>query len=118
MESVRGSTSARRMAGGAVALIVFALLALALTPSAGAATARLPILFVHGIEGTGAQFESQALRFTSNGYPASWIDEVDYNSTTAAGDQTQVDAQIDQKIAELEQRTGAKQVEVVAHSLG
>ncbi|TMA78950.1 MAG: hypothetical protein E6J72_12730, partial [Deltaproteobacteria bacterium] len=35
-----------------------------------------PVLFVHGIEGSGAQFESQALRFESNGYPATWIDEV------------------------------------------
>ena len=28
-----------------------------------------PILFVHGIEGSGAQFESQKMRFMSNGYP-------------------------------------------------
>ena len=60
-----------------------------------------PILFVHGIEGSGAQFESQALRFTSNGYPADWIDEVDYNSTRAVGDTSEVDQQIDDAIAAL-----------------
>jgi pimeloyl-ACP methyl ester carboxylesterase len=77
-----------------------------------------PILFVHGIEGSGAQFESQKMRFMSNGYPASWFDEVDYNSTRAVADKSEVDQQIDAAIAALEQRTGKSQVDVVAHSLG
>jgi uncharacterized alpha/beta hydrolase family protein len=77
-----------------------------------------PILFVHGIEGSGAQFESQAMRFQSNGYPAAWIDEVDYDSTLAVGNKIQVNEQIDAAIAALEQRTGRSQVDVVAHSLG
>src|SRR5437764_14076478 len=61
------------------ALIAGALLWLA-APTADAASGfkQNPILFVHGIEGTGAQFESQKMRFMSNGYPESWIDEVDY----------------------------------------
>src|SRR6266702_5512006 len=77
-----------------------------------------PIVFVHGIEGSGAQFESQKLRFMSNGYPERWIDEVDYNSTRAVGDKSEVDQQIDAAIAALKQRTGKSQVAVVAHSLG
>jgi pimeloyl-ACP methyl ester carboxylesterase len=77
-----------------------------------------PILFVHGIEGSGAQFESQKMRFMSNGYSAGWFDEVDYNSTRAVGDKSEVDQQIDAAIAALEQRTGKSQVDVVAHSLG
>src|SRR2546422_10891079 len=77
-----------------------------------------PIVFVHGIEGSGAQFESQKMRFMSNGYPERWIDEVDYNSTRAVADKSQVDQQIDDAIAALEQRTGKSQVDVVAHSLG
>lgn len=28
-----------------------------------------PVIFVHGGAGSGAQFESQKMRFTSNGYP-------------------------------------------------
>src|ERR1700704_889515 len=74
-----------RVAGGGgrrlllAALVGGVLLSLS-AASAGAAMFRHnPILFVHGIEGTGAQFESQAMRFDSNGYPANWIDEVDYN---------------------------------------
>jgi pimeloyl-ACP methyl ester carboxylesterase len=77
-----------------------------------------PVLFVHGIEGSGGQFESQALRFASNGYPRQWIDEVDYNSTRAVADKSEVDQQIDDAIARLKQRTGKSQVDVVAHSLG
>src|SRR3989475_11191209 len=77
-----------------------------------------PIVFVHGIEGSGAQFESQKMRFMSNGYPERWIDEVDYNSTRAVADKSEVDQQIDEAIAALEQRTGKSQVDVVAHSLG
>lgn len=77
-----------------------------------------PILFVHGIEGSGAQFESQKMRFMSNAYPERWIDEVDYNSTRAVGDKSEVEKQIDDAIAALEQRTGKSKVDVVAHSLG
>jgi hypothetical protein len=101
----------------ATALVVLGLLFAA---PAGEAQAfdHNPILFVHGIEGSGAQFESQKMRFMSNGYPADWFDEVDYNSTRAVGDSSEVDQQIDNAIAELEQRTGKSQVDVVAHSLG
>src|SRR2546422_5244163 len=59
---------------------------LSAAPAADALTSKHPILFVHGIEGSGAQFESQAMRFESNGYAVSWIDEVDYNSTRAVVD--------------------------------
>jgi hypothetical protein len=77
-----------------------------------------PILFVHGIEGSGSQFESQKMRFMSNGYPEAWVDEVDYDSSRAVGDKSAVDAQIDAKVAALKQRTGKSKVDVVAHSLG
>src|SRR5947199_6868416 len=77
-----------------------------------------PIVFVHGIEGSGAEFESQKMRFMSNGDPESWIDEVDYNSTRAVADKSEVDQQIDDAIAALKQRTGRSKVDVVAHSLG
>src|SRR5436309_6430954 len=77
-----------------------------------------PVLFVHGIEGSGSQFESQKMRFLSNGYPEAWVDELDYDSTRAVGDKSEVDAQIDAKIAALKQRTGRSKVDVIAHSLG
>ena len=77
-----------------------------------------PILFVHGNSGTGAQFQSQALRLTSNGYPASWIDEVDYNSRRGSANAAGRGPMIDAKIAELKKRTGAAQVDLIGHSQG
>jgi pimeloyl-ACP methyl ester carboxylesterase len=106
----------------AIRLVVMVAALVGLLVAAPAAGARSfnhnPILFVHGIEGSGAQFDSQAMRFNSNGYPRRWIDEVDYNSTRAVADKSEVDQQIDDAIAALKQRTGKSQVDVVAHSLG
>jgi hypothetical protein len=103
----------------AVSAVIGAVLLLAGATAANAASfSQNPILFVHGIEGSGAQFESQKMRFMSNGYPKSWFDEVDYNSTRAVGDKSEVDQQIDDAIAALKQQTGKTQVDVVAHSLG
>ena len=103
-----------------VSMLVGAVLALSGAAATEAASSfkQNPVLFVHGIEGSGAQFESQKMRFMSNGYPAGWFDEVDYNSTRAVGDKSEVHQQIDAAIAALEQRTGKSQVDVVAHSLG
>src|SRR6185503_16542929 len=102
-------------------LLVAAIAGVLLLASAPAASARTwrynPVLFVHGIEGSGAQFESQALRFESNRYPATWLDQVDYNSTRAVGDKSEVHQQIDAAIADLKARTGKAQVDVVAHYL-
>src|SRR3954463_9093156 len=101
------------------ALAYAAFLALAAQPAAAQGSfAQNPVLFVHGIEGSGSQFESQKMRFMSNGYPEAWVDEVDYDSTRAVGDKSEVDAQIDAKIAALKQRTGKSKVDVIAHSLG
>src|SRR4051812_1731853 len=101
------------------ALACVALLVLGAQPAAAKSSfGQNPVLFVHGIEGSGSQFESQKMRFMSNGYPEAWIDELDYNSTRAVGDKSEVDSQIDAKIAALKQRTGRSKVDVVAHSLG
>ena len=56
------------------------------------------------------------MRLTSNGYPADWIDEVDYNSTRAAGDASEVEGQIDRAIAAMQEHTGRPKVDVVGHS--
>jgi pimeloyl-ACP methyl ester carboxylesterase len=108
-----------RTLGFIVSMLAGAVLALTgASAEAASSFKQNPILFVHGIEGSGAQFESQKMRFMSNGYPERWIDEVDYNSTRAVGDKSEVDRQIDDAIAALKQRTGKSQVDVVAHSLG
>lgn len=75
-----------------------------------------PIIFVHGFFGSGAQFESQAMRFASNGYAPESIGVVEYDS--AALSLPDVHAQIDAEIAELLDATGRDQVVLIGHSLG
>ncbi len=78
---------------------------------------RRPIVFVHGGAGSGAQFESQAMRFTSNGYPADRIRVLEYNSfdRTTFGE---IPARLDALIAELTAATGFEQIDLLGHSLG
>jgi hypothetical protein len=102
-----------------VAALAGGALVLAATPGADASTfERRPVLFVHGFESAGSNFASQSMRFESNGYPPSWVEEIDYNSTAAVGNQTEVDKQIEQAITSLKQRTGKSQVDVIGHSEG
>ena len=77
-----------------------------------------PILFVHGFVGSAGQFESQKMRFMSNGYPERWIDGIDYDSTFATESRSQVHSRIDAMIADLKQRTGKSKVDLLGHSLG
>src|ERR1700730_12523922 len=79
---------------------------------------RRPVLFVHGFESAGSNFASQAMRFESNGYAPSWVMELDYNSTAAVGNQSEVEKQIEEASATLKQRTGKSQVDVIGHSEG
>lgn len=76
-----------------------------------------PIVFIHGQSGSGAQFQSQALRFASNGYPQSFIRVVEYNSNIP-GTPPDLFARIDAAIAELQALSGRPQVELVGHSRG
>jgi triacylglycerol esterase/lipase EstA (alpha/beta hydrolase family) len=56
---------------GVVAVLVVAsgLIAAAVPASAQSAFDQNPILFVHGFVGSAGQFETQKMRFMSNGYP-------------------------------------------------
>ncbi len=76
------------------------------------------MLFVHGFESAGSNWASQAMRFESNGYKHTWLEAIDYDSPVASGSMTEVEKQIEEAIARLEQQTGRSQVDVVAHSEG
>jgi pimeloyl-ACP methyl ester carboxylesterase len=109
---------------GAIAS-VFMLLAVLLPSStpAGASDGRpshglRPVIFVHGGSGSGAQFESQAQRFASNGYPADYIAVSEYDSTYTLNTREDVWAGIDKVVAEMLEKTGADQVDILGHSLG
>jgi hypothetical protein len=87
-----------------------------------------PVIFVHGFEGSGSQFESQAMRLESNGYPAGWIGVLEYDSTQYAGaiagagltpaQEAPLFDQLDQLIAHMKAITHRPKVELLAHSLG
>ena len=76
-----------------------------------------PMVFVHGGAGSGAQFETQALRFASNGYPANYMRVLEYNSANPAGFAA-IPAQLDALIADIKAETGTDQVDLLGHSLG
>jgi predicted esterase len=102
-----------------VGVVAAAALILAAAPVASAGTfERRPILFVHGFESAGSNFASQAMRFESNGYPHAWVEELDYNSTAAVANMSEVEKQIEEAIAALKLRTGKSQVDVIGHSEG
>jgi pimeloyl-ACP methyl ester carboxylesterase len=77
-----------------------------------------PVIFVHGGAGSGAQFETQALRLTSNGYPSELIGVHEYDSTFGLNTMDQVWSGLDALIAQMLDDSGADQVDLLGHSLG
>ena len=111
----------RRVAAGGIVLALALVLAVLSGPAAAhtpAAHRLNPIVFVHGGAGSGAQFESQQLRFTSNGYPQRLIRVLEYDSTFSLNTMEDVHNKLDQLIATLQQETGRPQADVLGHSLG
>jgi pimeloyl-ACP methyl ester carboxylesterase len=84
----------------------------------GRETAPRPVIFVHGFSGSGAQFETQARRLASNGYPADLIEAHEYDSLFAENTREEVYASLDQRIARLRAKAGTDKVDLLAHSLG
>lgn len=77
-----------------------------------------PIIFVHGAAGSLAQFENQAKRFASNGYPMEYIDGIEYDYSFEKESQDQVLDRLENKIKDVLKETGSDKVDLVAHSLG
>src|SRR5262245_66391047 len=104
----------RRSIATLVTALALAALALAPAPQAGAAGQRpvaaaapRPLIFVHGSGGSGAQFESQAMRFTSNGYPDDRLAVHEYDSTFGIDTIHQVGAGLSALNADTRHSTGA-----------
>jgi pimeloyl-ACP methyl ester carboxylesterase len=100
----------------------FGVIAAATLAFAGAspapAHALRPIVFVHGGSGSGAQYETQAMRFASNGYPPGYVRVHEYDSTFSINTQEQVLAGLDVLIDQLLAETGADKIDLLGHSLG
>lgn len=74
-----------------------------------------PILFVHGYSGDASNWNTMANRFSTDGWPSSYLDRWSYdwrqsNATTAQ----QLSAEVDRLLA----ATGATKVDIVSHSMG
>jgi pimeloyl-ACP methyl ester carboxylesterase len=74
----------------------------------------LPLIFVHGQSGSAQQFETQAMRFTSNGYPQSMLFAFEYSTAVQDNPIAALDAFIDEVLTQ----TGESQVYAVGHSRG
>jgi pimeloyl-ACP methyl ester carboxylesterase len=107
----------------AAAVLLLATLVLSTNPALadgghGRRPAPRPLLFVHGGAGSAQQYQTQAKRFASNGYPIDRVAVYEYDSTFSRNTREEIHAGIDRRITELLTATGASQVDLAAHSLG
>ena len=79
---------------------------------------KTPLIFVHGGAGSASQFASQAMRLTSNGYPQSYLFALEYDSSFTVDTMDSVHNRLDDLIAQVQEQTGATQVDLMGHSLG
>jgi len=103
----------RQWLAGALVLLA-GMLGLVAAPISRAAEPLLPVVFVHGQSGSAQQFETQAMRFTSNGYPQEMLFAFEYDTSQAANPLADLDAFIDGVLAQ----TGAGKVYAIGHSRG
>jgi pimeloyl-ACP methyl ester carboxylesterase len=104
--------------GIVIAVLVASLAGSGAADAYGKRPAPRPVIFVHGGSGSGAQFDTQALRLMSNGYPADRIAVHEYDSTFGTNTMEEVWAGLDELIAELLRESGADRVDLLGHSLG
>jgi pimeloyl-ACP methyl ester carboxylesterase len=117
---MRISIMCNRSAVGFRALLATLFVALAgfatgaLASSHTNADAPMPVVFVHGQSGSAQQFETQAQRFTSNGYPQELLFAFEYDTSSPLNPVAALDAFLDAVLAE----TGAEKVYAIGHSRG
>ena len=108
----------RRLVAAAVGAATVATLLGASTPASAQERELLPIVFVHGGAGSGAQYETQSRRFDGNGYPAGYVRAFEYDSSFATNTFAQVTERLDAFVDALRAELGVEQVNLVGHSLG
>src|SRR4030042_2911470 len=77
-----------------------------------------PIVFGHGMAGSADQFELQAMRFASNGYPACFISGFEYDTTMTSIEAWFYVENLNKHINDVLDETGAEQVDLLGHSMG
>jgi pimeloyl-ACP methyl ester carboxylesterase len=105
-----------RRTGWAVAAAALVVLAAAATgcrnPNPPPTGGETPVIFVHGVMGSEAQYRSQAQRWASNGFPAARVRAFHYNTNTV--DSSGLNAFVDGVRREF----NVERVNLVGHSLG
>lgn len=77
-----------------------------------------PVIFIHGGSGSASQFESQAMRFTSNGFPQDYLFVFEYDSSYEINTRDDILAALDAFVVQVLEATGAEQVDIMGHSHG
>lgn len=95
-------------------LITLIAAATMLAPAASA-SARDPILFVHGFSGAAWNWDVMIDRLEADGYPAAKLRAIDYNS---AQSNAATAREVSKEVQELKAATGSAQVDIVSHSMG
>ncbi|MFI9818453.1 alpha/beta fold hydrolase [Saccharothrix variisporea] len=96
-------------------LLVIGLL-LTLTAVPAQADVLTPIVFVHGHQGSAQQWQSNAKRFSGNGYPDHLVHAFEYDTSVPTNDRAI--AELDAFLADVRARTRSSTVDVIAHSRG
>jgi pimeloyl-ACP methyl ester carboxylesterase len=87
-------------------------------PAAAHGSSFRPVIFVHGFSGGASQFQTQAKRLASNGYPAEIIEAHEYDSPSIGTILPRVWSELDTRVARLLASSGADKVDILGHSLG
>lgn len=87
----------------------------AVAPAAQATPERNPVVFVHGIDAHGSDWDTMKSRFLADGYREDELLTFDYDSSRSNADTAK---QLGRFVDRARVRTGAVKVDVVAHSMG
>jgi pimeloyl-ACP methyl ester carboxylesterase len=107
-----------RLLSTVVGVLALGALLVGSTPAGAQEPGLVPIVFVHGGAGSGAQYETQARRFDGNGYPSRYVRAFEYDSSFATNTFAQVIARLDAFVDGLRTEFGVARVYLVGHSLG
>ncbi len=79
-----------------------------------------PILFIHGRGGDTTNWKDMMKRFTEDGWPNSTLYAYNFQNTVICTEQQNIDNanQIKQWVNDILATTGAKKIDLVAHSMG
>jgi triacylglycerol lipase len=99
-----------------LAALLTVIVSILIVPTARAAIAeRHPVLFVHGLSSFAANWTPMINSFVAQGYDRSQLRAFSYDWRQS---NTVIAQQISAEVDALLQRTGAKKVDIVAHSMG